>query len=108
MYLDFLVLSAFAVKNAIFSQSASSLLQQTQYICKRRKKEKFGEEILIGTKRDSLTRHQTEFLPELVLQVVDFPVHPLVRLNIVVQLSLSLDRESYEQFFLIQYKKRKI
>ena len=50
MYLDFLVLSAFAVKNAIFSQSASSLLQQTQYIYVG-KKEKIGEEKVIFNAR---------------------------------------------------------
>ena len=31
-----------------------------------------------------------QILPELVLQVVDLPVHPLVGLNVVVQLALGL------------------
>ena len=41
-----------------------------------------------------IARHQTKVLPELILQVVDLPIHALIRLDIVVELSLGLTQKS--------------
>ena len=60
------------------------------------KKKRSEKKKLFSSKfhKRGLARHQIELLPELVLQVVDLSVHSFVGLNIVVQLTLSLDKVS--------------
>ena len=67
-----LMLSAFAIRNAIFSQSSSSLHQQTCYPQKIR------------------DQNWLENSPQLVLQVGYFPGLTLIGLHVVIQFSLSL------------------